>query len=131
MSRLALLQAVRGVVEANVPAGFVPARHYAGLECWAVPADRAPRGRERSPLVVVGLGERKSYVALFLMGLYFSPEMRSWFDSAWRASGSPLQRGKIAVQLRDLDDVPLDVVADAVAWLSVDDLIAAYERDRS
>ena len=34
------------------------------------------------------------------------------------------------MQLRDLDDVPLDVIAEAVQWFSVDDLVAAYERDR-
>lgn len=131
MSRADILVAVRGVIEANLREGFEEVRHYAGLDCWAVPKEMSPRARGSSPLVVVGLGERKTYVSLFLMGLYFDPAMRRWFDDAWHASGCPLQRGKIAVQLRDLDDVPLDVIAEAVRWFTVDDLIAAYERDRA
>jgi hypothetical protein len=131
MGRSDVMLAVRGVIDANLPEGFVPVRHYAGMDCWAVPADRSPRGRGRAPLVVVGLGERKTYVSLFLMGLYYDPAMRRWFDDAWRAADCPLRRGKIAVQLRELDDVPLDVVADAVRWFTVDDLVAAYERDRA
>ena len=130
MSRIEIVHAVRGVIAANIPDGFVPARHYVGMDCWAVPPEAAPRQRGSNPLVVVGLGERKSYVSLFMMGLYFDPAMRTWFDRAWTDSGCPLRRGKIAVQLRDLDDVPLDVIAEAVQWFSVDDLVAAYERDR-
>lgn len=130
-SRLGLLQAVRGVIVANIPDGFETARHYAGLECWAVPRALTPRSRGRSPLTIVGIGERKSYVSLFLMGLYFDPRMAAWFDGAWRESGCPLDRGVVSVKLRDLDDVPLEVIADAVQWFTVDDLLAAYERDRA
>lgn len=131
MTRINVVQAVRGVIVANLPDGFVEARHYAGLDCWAVPKELSPRARGDAPLTIMGIGERKTYVSLFVMGLYFDPKMRQWFDRAWKASGCPLRRGKISVQLRDLDDVPLDVIAEAAAWFTVDDLIAAYERDRS
>ena len=129
MNRTGIVHAVHGVIAANIPEGFVPVRHYVGMDCWAVPPEATPRRRGSNPLVVVGLGERKSYVSLFLMGLYFDPAMRSWFDDAWRASGCLLRRGKVAVQLRDLDDVALDVIAEAVQWFSVEDLVAAYERE--
>jgi hypothetical protein len=39
--------------------------------------------------------------------------------------------GKSCVRFRRLDDVPLDVVGDAVAATSVDKLIDLYERSRT
>jgi hypothetical protein len=79
----------------------------------------------------VALGERKQYVSLYLMGLYFAPAMSAWLDRAWRASGCRYDRGAVCVRFRDVDDIPFDVLAEAVAYLSVDDLIAAYELSRS
>ena len=38
--------------------------------------------------------------------------------------------GKSCVRFRRLEDVPLDVVGEAIARTSVDDFIAAYERSR-
>ena len=36
--------------------------------------------------------------------------------------------GKACVRFKALDDVPLEVVGDAIARTSIDDLIAAHER---
>ena len=38
--------------------------------------------------------------------------------------------GKSCVRFRRLEDVPLDVVGEAIARTSVDDFIAQYERSR-
>lgn len=129
MRRLGLLQAVRGVVVANIPDGFVlGGQRYVGMETWVVPAERSPKTHDGKPAPIVALGERKSYVSLFLMGLYYDPTMNDWLDRAWRASGCPLRRGAASVQLRDVDDVPFDVLADAVGRLTVDDVIDFYRR---
>ena len=39
--------------------------------------------------------------------------------------------GKSCVRFRRLEDVPLDVVGEAIARTSADDFIAAYERSRA
>ena len=39
--------------------------------------------------------------------------------------------GKSCVRFRRLEDVPLEVVGEAIARTSVDDFIAAYERSRA
>ena len=128
-ARLGLLQAVRGVVEANIPDGFVVGpRHYAGMETWIVDPARAPRTYDGRPPAICAVGERKSYVSLFLMGLYYDPTMNHWLEAEWAASGCPLRRGRASVQLRDVDDVPFDVVAAAVARLSVDDVVGFFDR---
>ena len=129
LSRLGLLAAVDGVISANIPKGFVEEPgHYIGMQTWVVPSERSPSGHHRRTVPIVALGARKSYVSLFLMGLYYDPTMDRWLERAWASSGCPLERGRVAIQLRQLDDVPLDVVAKAVSRLSVDQVVAYFER---
>ena len=99
--RHALLMAVHDVIRANIPAGFEEVDHYKGMTTWAVPQDLSPRATGDRPLPVCALGERQSYVSLFLMGLWYDPPMRAWLDRAWQAAtGAPIRRGKVALQLR-------------------------------
>jgi hypothetical protein len=65
-------------------------------------------------------------MALYLMGVYGGDD--EWFRDAWQATGKKLDMGKSCVRFRRLDDVPLDVVGDAIARTSVEDMIAADER---
>ena len=131
MSRLALFAAVRGVILANLPDGFVEeAGHYVGMQTWVVPPERSPRMRGGRTVPIVALGDRKSYVSVFLMGLYYDPTMAAWLERSWASSGCPLDRGRVSLRLRQLDDVPFDVVAAAVSRLSVDEVIAFFERRR-
>jgi len=123
-----VLPAVRGVVLANLPAGLEPARRYQGMTTWVIPAPRSPRTHDGRPLPVLALGERKAYVSLSIMAFYFVPGFRDRFDARWRASGCPLDRGQATVRMRELDDVPLEVIADTVAECTVDRVVAAYEQ---
>ena len=127
--RHALLLAVHDVIRANIPPGFEEVEHYQGMTTWAVPQDLSPRATGDRPLPVCALGERQSYVSLFLMGLWYDPPMRAWLDREWRlATGAPIRRGKVALQLRDLDETSHDVIARAVSRHTVDDIIGLYER---
>lgn len=129
MSADGVYQAVRGVILANLPEGFVEEHgHYKGMATWVVPKEHGIKTHDRRTAPIVALGERKSYVSLFLMGMYYDPGMSAWLDAAWAASGCPLKRGAASVQLRDLDDIPFDVVADAVSRLTVADVVAFFER---
>ena len=128
VSRADIVVAVAGVVRANLPEGFEETPHYKAMITWVVPLDRSPKTYNRSALPVCALGERKSYVSLYLMALHFDRALSVWLDRAWKETGCPLDRGKVAIRMRKLEEVPLDVIAEAIARVSVDDLIAGYER---
>ena len=125
-NRSDIVIAVRGVIVANLQPGIVERPHYVGTTTWVVSPELSPRTHDRRPLPLVALGERKSYVSLFLPPMFFLPGFGAWLEAAWRDSGCPYRAGKASVQLRDLDDVPLDVVADAVTKLRVDDVVQAF-----
>jgi hypothetical protein len=121
-----VLLAVRGVVDANLPTGLVEAPRYRAMTTWVVPIERCPNTYDGRPLPALALGERKSYVSLMVPPLFFMGGLRDWLDGAWRASGCPLTRGEVTLQLRRIDDVPLDVVAELVSKLEVDAIVAGY-----
>jgi hypothetical protein len=127
--RQAPMKAIRKVIRANVPNGFQELMDF-GMITWAVPLKRYPDTYNGHPLGLVALGNQKNHMALYLSGIYGNTKERAWFEKAWKATGKKLDMGKSCVRFKRLDDVPLDVVAQAVARVSVDDYIRAYEASR-
>jgi len=128
--RRAVVQEVRDVVSAAMPAGYDEAVAW-GMITWSVPLDRYPDTYNGQPLGYVALAAQKRHYSLYLMGLYSDSEQDRDFRSRWLASGRSLDMGKSCLRFKRLDDLDLDLVADVVASTPVDDFLATYERVRS
>jgi len=124
------IAAVRGAIVANLPAGFEEGMQF-GMISYHVPVERYPDTYNRQPLGIVALASQKHYMALYLMGVYGDEAHANWFKERWQSTGKRLDMGKSCVRFKRVDDVPLDVVGEAVARTSVDDFIASYEANRS
>ena len=127
--RRAALQAVRKVVNANLPRGYEETLQY-GMISWCVPESVLPAKDvyNKQPLVFVSLGSQKNHMALYLMCVYGDEKLRAWFEKAYRASGKKLDMGKSCVRFKTLDALPLDVIGQAVAKVPVDAYVAAYRK---
>jgi len=123
------LAAVRAVILEHLPAGFEEGMQY-GMIGYYVPLERYPVTYNGEPLGVAALASQKRHMSLHLMGIYADDDA-SWFRERWRATGKRLDMGKSCVRFRRLEELPLDVVGEAIARTSVDDFIAAYERSRA
>ena len=121
------IAAVRSVILEHLPDGFEEGMQY-GMIGYYVPLERFPDTYNGEPLTVAALASQKRHMALYMMGIYGSDD--AWFRERWQATGHKLHMGKSCVRFRRLDDVPLDVVGEAIERISVDDLIAAHERAR-
>jgi hypothetical protein len=119
------IASLRSVVLEHLPEGFEEGMQY-GMIGYYVPLERLPDTYNGEPLSVAALASQKRHMALYMMGIYGSDD--AWFRERWEATGHKLNMGKSCVTFRRLDDVPLDVVAEAIARVSVDDLIAAHEQ---
>ncbi|MYD35747.1 MAG: DUF1801 domain-containing protein [Dehalococcoidia bacterium] len=124
------MQAVRQVVLANLPDGYEECMAY-GMIGYVVPLSRYPDTYNKQPLGLAALASQKQYMSLYLNNVYDNPETLEWFMSAYAASGKRLNMGKSCVRFRRLDDLPLDVVGQAIARTSVDDFLASYEESRN
>lgn len=61
------------------------------------------------------------------MGIYGFEETRDRFEKRWMESGKKLNIGKACIRFKSLEDVPLDVVRDALSEISVKDFVAMYQ----
>jgi uncharacterized protein YdhG (YjbR/CyaY superfamily) len=118
---------VRDVVRANLPAGYEE-RMLWGMISWVIPLSRYPDTYNKQPLCLAGLASQKHHMALYLMTVYGDPALERSFRAGFKAAGKQLDMGKSCVRFTAADELALDVVADTIRKVSVDDYIANYER---
>jgi hypothetical protein len=124
--RRPIVETVRSTILDHLPEGFEETLTY-GMLGYVVPLDRYPDTYNGQPLSVVTLANQKNHVAVYLMGVYAHDDQRDWFIDAWSATGKKLDMGKSCVRFKTLDDVALEVLGEAVARVTPEDLIAAHE----
>lgn len=141
--RRELVEAVRAVVNANLPEGYQEAMQY-GMPGWSVPHEIYPAGYHvdpTQPLPLASLASQKQHVSLYLTGMYLGglgagdgaaveTEETAWFREAWAATGRKLNMGKSCVRFKRLDDVAVDVLGEAIRRLPVDEYVRRYEAVR-
>jgi hypothetical protein len=49
-----------------------------------------------------------------MMSIYGEPTDRSWFEKQWAKAGKKLNAGKCCIRFKGLEDLALDVIAEAV-----------------
>jgi hypothetical protein len=126
----AAIQGLRKVIKKNLPRGYEEAMAF-GMIGYQVPLSRYPDTYNQQPLGVAAIAAHKRYLSLYLMSIYGSPEHRAWFEGAWKKTGKKLDLGGSCVRFKSLDDVPLDVVGEAIGRVPVDRCIEMYERWRA
>jgi hypothetical protein len=60
-----------------------------------------------------------------------SDEARKEFEANYRATGKRFDVGKSCVRFKKLDDLPIDLIGDAIASMSVDEFIEGQHRARN
>jgi hypothetical protein len=129
VERREAIGAVRDAVLGHLPTGFEEVMQYRMIS-YVVPLRRYPDTYNGQPLAVASLANQKNYMALYLMGVYGDDGARQWLRDRWTATGRKLDMGMSCVRFKRLDDLPLDLVGEAIARTSMEDFIARYERSR-
>lgn len=128
--RRAVLSVVVDLVRRALPPGYEESVAH-GMPTWSVPLARLPQTYNGEPLPYVAVAAQKRHSSVHLMGLYASAEQDLDFRRRWTASGRRLDMGKSCLRFRTLDDLDLDLLAEAIASTGVDDYVALYESARS
>jgi hypothetical protein len=124
------IEAVRSVILEHLPDGYVEAFGY-GMLVYIVPLEIYPNTYNGQPMMYAALASQKRYMSLYLMAVYGDEGQRASFEAAYRASGKRLDMGKACVRFAHLDDLPLDVVGDAIAAVAPATFLARVERARA
>jgi len=126
--RRAEVEAVRDVILANLPDGYVERMDW-GLITYAVPLEVSGPTYNKKPLMYAALAAQKNYYAVYLMTVMGDGEES--FRARWAATGKKLDMGKACVRFKRASDLPLDVIADEVARLSVEDFVEWHRKARA
>jgi hypothetical protein len=124
-----VLRKVRAVIRKNLPPGFEEGMQF-GMIGYYVPLARYPETYNGQPLCLAGLAAQKNHLAVYLMSVYGDPATRRWFEKAFRDAGKKLDMGKSCLRFRSAEDLPLDVVGEAIRRVTLDSFIAHYESAR-
>jgi hypothetical protein len=127
--RRAVVQSVRKVILKHLGKGYEEGMQY-GMIGDFVPHSVYAAGHHcdpRQPLSFAALASQKNYFSLYLSCLYQCSREAQWFEQAWAKTGKKLNMGKCCVRFKRLDDVPLEVIGEAIRRVPVKQFIANYE----
>ena len=127
--RRAAIQAVRQTILDNLDPTYEEGMQY-GMIGYYVPHSVYPAGYHcdpKQPLPFVCLASQKNYMSLYMGCVYGDHELARWFREAWAKTGKKLDMGKSCIRFKKLDDLPLDVVGEAIARMPYKKLIEFYE----
>jgi hypothetical protein len=127
--RRATLSAVRKVILANLDRDYEEGMQY-GMIGYYVPHRVYPAGYHcdpKQPLPFAGLASQKNHMALYLMCVYGDEVQESWLRERWAKAGKKLDMGASCIRFKKLDDLPLDVVGEAIRRVPAKKFIAHYE----
>jgi uncharacterized protein YdhG (YjbR/CyaY superfamily) len=126
------ISAVRKVILKNLPKGFEEGMLY-GMIGYFVPHKLFPAGYHcdpSQPLCYAGLASQKNHMAIYLMCVYGDKETKDWFVKAYKATGKKLDMGKSCIRFKKLEKLPLELIGQTIARVSVAKFIEAYEKAR-
>jgi hypothetical protein len=117
------VEAVRGVILKNLDKDFVEGMGY-GMMGYSVPHSVFPAGYHcdpKQPLPYAGIASQKQGISVYLMGLYIGggeageeTDDSRWFRAAWAKTGKKLDMGKACIRFKRIEDVPLEVIGEAI-----------------
>jgi uncharacterized protein YdhG (YjbR/CyaY superfamily) len=121
---------VREAILSRLPQGFEEVMNW-GMIAYQVPAAVYPDTYNKQPLLFAALASQKNHMAVYLSGIYADDDARARFEAAYGATGKRLDVGKSCVRFRKIDDLPLEVIGDAIEAFSMEEFIGVYERARA
>jgi hypothetical protein len=110
------LEAVRKVVIENLDQNYEEGIQY-GMIGYYVPHRVHPAGYHcdpKQPLPFAGLASQKNYMSLYMMCVYGDTPHSDWFRNAWAKTGKKLDMGKACIRFKKVEDLALDVIAEAI-----------------
>src|SRR6476660_2396297 len=129
----AVLEEARALVHRHIPKGDAEFMDW-GVINWGIPVEEF-NTHNGQPLCYVGLGAKKNYNSLYLMGAYDSsngkyttPFSQKLLADAFRKAGKRLDMGKCCLDFKELDDLELTAVAKVIGMSTPKEYIAYYKR---
>ena len=121
---------IRSVILENLPDGIVETMSW-GMIAYEVPLETFPDTYNKKPLMLAALASQKNHMAVYLTSVYGRPELYDWFVSEYEATGKKMDMGKSCVRFSKLENLPVELVGEAIARVDLDEFLEIYRESRS
>ncbi len=129
--RRAAIEVVRQVVRANLDPAIKEGMLY-GMLGWYVPHEVFAPGYHVDPsipLPYAALASQKQHMSLYLMTAYGEGSTgEAWIRTHWPKTAKKLDMGKSCIRFKKVEDLALEVIAEAIARVPVQEHLAWYAR---
>ncbi|MFT3837347.1 MAG: hypothetical protein QM723_10170 [Myxococcaceae bacterium] len=131
----AVITKARAFVRKHLPKGYAEFMNW-GVINWGIPLSKFAETHNGQPLSYVGLGAKKSYNSLYLMGTfdssgkYTTPFAQKTLVDGFKKAGKRLDMGKCCLHFKDLDDLELGSVGKVIAMSNPKQYLDYYKRAR-
>ncbi len=124
------IESVRRVILKNLPPGYEETMNW-GMITYQVPLKIYPDTYNKKPLMYAALAAQKNHMAVYLTGIYIDEAAQQNFEAAYKATGKRYNVGKSCVRFKKLDDLPLSLIGESIASMSVAEFIERVKRGRA
>lgn len=124
------IASVREAIRKRLPKGYEEVMNW-GMICYQVPWSVCSETYNGQPLMYAALASQKNHMAVYLTAVYMDDGTRREFESSYRATGKRMDMGKSCVRFRKLEDLPLDVVGNAIAFMPVKQFVEQVTKMQS
>lgn len=121
---------LRAAILENLPEGYEESMDF-GMITYEVPLETYPDTYNGKPLMYAALASQKNHFAVYLSGIYQDDARREAFLEAYKATGKRLDVGSSCVRFRKLEDVPFEVIGEAVGAVPVSEFVAIAQAARA
>lgn len=119
---------VRKAILKKLPKGYVEVMNW-GMITYEIPLRTYPETYNKKPLMYAALASQKNYMAVYLMGIYIDDKVRAKFEKDYKNTGKRLDVGSSCVRFRNLEDLPIDLIGDAIALYTPAEFIKRFESE--
>ena len=116
---------VRDTIVANLPDGIVETMAW-GMVAYQVPLEVFPDTYNKKPLLYAALASQKNYMAVYLHSIYMNEGQAEWFKDAYIETGKKLDMGKSCVRFKKIEQLPVDLIGQAIARVTLDEFLGYY-----
>lgn len=113
---------VRETILKNLPDGFEEALNW-GMITYQVPLEVYPDTYNKKPLMYAALANQKNHMAVYLTGIYMDEKLSQEFEQTYKETGKRYDVGKSCVRFRNLDDLPLPVIAESIRAMDLEEFV--------
>ncbi len=120
---------VRDTIVANLPDGVVETMNW-GMIAYEIPLEVFPDTYNRKPLLYAALASQKNHMAVYLHSIYMDEDDAEWFKQQYLDTGKKLDMGKSCVRFKKIEQLPVELIGEAIAKVSVDQFLDYYRAVR-